>query len=428
MRGSWGARGGPLAIVGAYCVLFAIPVRVSAGATTIGLLDVFAFGMLVLVIANWQAAAPFLARTPALVPFLAYLTVVFVGLTQAADGTTFVKEAIKLVEAFGLYMGFALLLARRDDARLHERAMAVWCVTMVGIVIIAVAWQLAFVRSVADPFIDPETTQRYFRLGWGTIAASNYFAAMLLVIVPPMLFWLTTAREALTRGQRALLLLALAMLGAALAATLSRGAFAALAVGLMIAMLLPLRGRAARVAIFAAFVGLGAVAITLSPVGWRVLTVVSGSLDQIENGRSDVWGEALRRFESRPVLGVGLGNLNLSGASDHSRTYAHNALLQVAAETGVLGLVCFATFLAALVWTNWRVMQRTRAAPDGWVFAGAFIATIVMLLHNLVENTLVGGVVFGFLFWPIQAITVARYWEELPTRALAPRLPAGATP
>ncbi len=53
----------------------------------------------------------------------------------------------------------------------------------------------------------------------------------------------------------------------------------------------------------------------------------------------------------------------------------------------------------------------TRQSTDWWVFHGMWAAFAIMLLHNLVENTLI-GVLYLFLFWPLQALGLARYWQE----------------
>lgn len=403
-------NGGALWVLGAYCACFMVPVRWSLGGTTLGLLDVAAFALIVWILAHGDGLARLLVRTPVLLPLLAYATVLMLGLAGSTAVGTFAKESLKLVQGLALYLGFALVFAGGGE-RMARRAMTIWCATMVAVVLIAAVWQLQFMRSVSNPFIDPGITQRYFRFGWGTFAASNYFAGMLLLVIPPVLFHLTIPAAGERRRGRVASAIALLTFGAALAASFSRGAMAALLLGFLFSVLLPVPGRARRLGVLALVAGIVAIGVSLSPIGWRVFSFAGRTVDELTTARTDLWGEALRQFGNHPVLGVGLGSLDLGGPGDLARTYAHNAILQIGAETGILGLATYAAFLAALLWTNWSVHLRTAGRPDAWVFAGSLTALVVMLAHNMVENTLVGGVLYGFLLWPIQGIVLARYWE-----------------
>jgi hypothetical protein len=255
-----------------------IPVRAATGVTTLGPLDAFAFGFAVWLVLEHRAVLPLLLRTPAVVPLAAFAAVASVGVWTAGDPATTVKEASKLFEAAALYFGFAYLFWREGAAGAVPRAYRAWLATMCVVVLVAAVWQYQFVRSVADPFSDPEVTQRYFRFGWGTYAASNYLAGMLLLFVPAV-----ACRLSMARRRRAATAALLALLGGALVATVSRGA--------LLALLVVLAGQRSSQCAAAwggsdscsAWPAQRVAGIAASPVAFRVFELAGTTLDALSN-------------------------------------------------------------------------------------------------------------------------------------------------
>jgi O-antigen ligase len=308
--------------------------------------------------------------------------------------------------------------------------MQAWLWTFCGIVFIAALWQVQFVLSTPDPFVDPDVTQRYFRFGWGTFAASNYFAAMLLLFLPAVVYRLTVPAygRAVRRWPVFLLLV---VFGTALVFTFSRGALAAVLVSLALTVAMPVRGRGRRVAVLAGVIGAAVAVVVTTPAAARVVDFAGRSVDEIANQRGDIWREALWAAGTHPVIGVGLGGLL---TAQEGRTYAHNLVLQLAAETGALGTLSFLLFLATMGWVLVRVSLAESRSPDVWIYFGLLTSFVATLMHNAVENTLIGGVLFNFIFWPLQALALARYWSLLGLEpGMAPAgepaaLPGGADP
>jgi O-antigen ligase len=127
------------------------------------------------------------------------------------------------------------------------------------------------------------------------------------------------------------------------------------------------------------------------------------------------WTAAGRMFASNPIGGVGLGNyearyedFNLGRWAD-SLGHAHNFYLNMAAETGIIGLLPFLAFLAVVL-----VLAR-RAADSAPVIQTAAIASLASIgafvAHNMVDNVFVGGmgVVFGVAVG--LALAANRKWE-----------------
>ena len=191
--------------------------------------------------------------------------------------------------------------------------------------------------------------------------SANYFALVLIIAVPLAADWLVRERRLAKRLAGAW---ALASILAAIVYTYSRGGIVALAAtALPMAAWIPRpqRMRWAVAAGGAALVGAALVAPTdygqrLSALG-QVADVVHGdapSESALRGRLSEVTSAALM-FVDHPVIGVGYGNfeeyyhryargLALDGRREERQ--AHSLYLEVAAETGVMGLLGFAALLA----------------------------------------------------------------------------------
>jgi O-antigen ligase len=193
-------------------------------------------------------------------------------------------------------------------------------------------------------------------------------------------------------AERRALLVALAVLLAGIGASASRGGLLAGIVAALIAILVPGAGRA-RVGL--ALLAVGAVvvgALALTPGG--VQHVFRG--DSEGTGRAELWRVAGRMVAERPVTGIGLGNfkvredefvrepgalrwVELIAERPHE---AHNTYLQLAAETGILGLLAFLAVTGLALRAGRQAERRFRAA-GGRELAGiaraVWIATVAVL-------------------------------------------------
>jgi O-antigen ligase len=116
--------------------------------------------------------------------------------------------------------------------------------------------------------------------------------------------------------------------------------------------------------------------------------------------RADIWRAAVNVWEAHPVFGAGLGEfprsysqINLPGKQYLPNTifqpppHAHNLLLQVLSEQGILGLLAF----VPIFWLAFRASIRLRAGPNrtaGLVGSALLAALLAFLAHNLFDVTL----------------------------------------
>jgi O-antigen ligase len=124
------------------------------------------------------------------------------------------------------------------------------------------------------------------------------------------------------------------------------------------------------------------------------------------------WVAGLRMFRAHPLLGVGAGNYDAAYQRykvpgwDESLTHAHNYYINVAAETGALGLLAFLAVVGVALWLAWRATRATDwrsgargalAGVDARALAIGCAAVIVALcVHNATDDLFVHAMELQF--------------------------------
>jgi O-antigen ligase len=111
----------------------------------------------------------------------------------------------------------------------------------------------------------------------------------------------------------------------------------------------------------------------------RSLLALQGSqhaLDEASAGRLRIWGTAVRMFEAHPINGVGArgfryaypafaepGDAFVDDTGDEGASHAHQIVLEIASETGVIGLLLWlvGTAIAVRAWFRASGVARERA-------------------------------------------------------------------
>lgn len=171
--------------------------------------------------------------------------------------------------------------------------------------------------------------------------------AMLFVIALPMALHLA-GRGGLLGLRRLLWMAAAALLVYGIYLTNSRGGMLALA-AMLGAWLWIRRGPASALAVAAC----GMVLMRLLPSRLNELDVNERSA----SGRVEAWYEGIQMFIGSPLYGVGTGNF-----TSHHHLTAHNSIILVLAENGVIG---FALWFAFVGYCFWMMLRILRCAPPG---------------------------------------------------------------
>ena len=202
--------------------------------------------------------------------------------------------------------------------------------------------------------------------------------------------------------------------------TLTRGAYLALAGGLVV-MLLLLRNKRALTGV-AVLLALLAAFITFKPTDLdRTLSVpnlVQSPPDRNVRTRLVLWDISLELFKRHPVLGVGMGDYSieteklLAERKVTTTVDSHNIYLQTLATRGLDGFLPFIAFWLLLLRELFRLRSRLQPHTFSKYFVtGAIGATAALLLGALTENNIDDEEVFIAFLFIIGLAKSARYWN-----------------
>jgi probable O-glycosylation ligase (exosortase A-associated) len=135
----------------------------------------------------------------------------------------------------------------------------------------------------------------------------------------------------------------------------------------------------------------------------RYASIGKSERDESSENRIDAWKKGARMVADRPFFGVGAGCFGFAHADHYSsgrvKSYlnAHNLVVQLFAETGVIGGVTFFGFVIAFIIVNRRAARVFRGRGSEWRFeagvADGIMAGIVFLFaasifgHSLYRST-----------------------------------------
>ncbi len=111
-------------------------------------------------------------------------------------------------------------------------------------------------------------------------------------------------------------------------------------------------------------------------------------------GRTPIWDETLSMLADSPITGLGLGCWAFSyygtAAAIPEPTHAHNAYLELYANTGLLGALALAVALVVGAKLAWAIIRSPRNHPWYGFGIGVVMACVATLLVGVVESAPVG--------------------------------------
>ncbi len=302
-----------------------------------------------------------------LVAILVFLLAILVSMTGAFSVKSSLKEVAKWLE-FGIVV---LLGARYLRTRQH-----IW--TLVIIMFLAAISQ-AFYGYIQDFFnIGPQAFIRDASLRvYGTFDQPNPYAGyinMTLAVALTLTLLGTTARTRILAGITTLLLVSAELLSQ------SRGGEIALATVLIFVVTIGIPylrkliavGAVGSLLVVAGYLAGVVPSRLLNPI-LRILGLVQisfvapSSQDYSTAERLAHWIAGINMFVTHPFTGVGIGNYPDAYAQFHitifvnSLGHAHNFYINMAAETGIIGLLAFLLFLIAIFVAGARAFRTINA-------------------------------------------------------------------
>ena len=405
--------------------------------------------------ASMQEASPFDYDSFKSVPrfLLLGLGVLLLAMLFSIIGATSLKsslkEIVKWVELLiVLVLGTMYLRTRRQ----------IW--TLIVMMCLAAITQsfLGFAQNYLN--LGPSSFVRDASLRvYGTFDQPNPFAGYINMTLPIAVSLLILGRNWTTRILSGIVVV---LLGAVEYMTLSRGGEIAIVVAILFILTVGIWGLRKLVAVGAVgFLCIIAAYLAgvipshyiqpiLNKLGLIKISFSSPSAaDYATAERLAHWVAGINMFLAHPITGVGIGNYPDVYSAYHitifvnSLGHAHNYYINIAAETGVIGLAAFLFFLTTIFVMGWRAYQsvnkeylqakyeRThpqasfseqrrrqlferfgRLTNDRALAIGLIAALITVCVHNLVDDLYVHGMTILFALLIVCLIRLARVRQE----------------
>ncbi|MDX2231370.1 MAG: IctB family putative bicarbonate transporter [Leptolyngbyaceae cyanobacterium bins.349] len=370
-----------------------------------------------------------LARLGALATPIHLLVGVYWSIAVVATALSPVKrEAFVGLQKLTLYLLFFALLARvLRSPRMRSWVITVFLLTALAVSVYGIQQWFMGTDALAT-WVDPEsplskTTRVYSYLGNPNLLGGYLVPAVVFSIVAFFAWpsWMC----------KGLALVMTAVNGACLMLTFSRGAWIGLVVSMLVLALLlahwwsiylPRFWRTwALPMVLGTSVGVVLLAIVVvEPLRDRVTSIFAGRGDSSNNFRINVWMAVLDMIRDRPVWGIGPGNnafnkiYPLYQRPRFSALSAYSIVLEVAVETGLIGLVAFLWLIFVTLAQGWKALNRLRETSNlaGFWLIGAIAALIGMFSHGLFDTVLYRPEV-NTLWWLMFAL-IASYYQFQP--------------
>lgn len=342
-----------------------------------------------------------------------FLMVIYLGVVLvSAAFSTYIESSVSRLVSLVLE-GLALYFLVINAVRTREMVRwGIWAIILAGVFMGSVSLYQEFTGDYDNDFgglakvkeseVDTGEVDEFGddikrrRLA-GTIGSKNFYAQMMVVLLPIAMMRIWAERSRLLRILA--MLACIPIIGGALL-TFSRGAGVAIIIT-FVAMLL-LRIIKLRHFIIIAILGYIVIVATVPEYIYRLSTIAD--LETIRAGnvaeatssfrsRSNVTLATFNIFLDHPLLGVGPGQTNqyTTEYGNEVGTYyrsiertrrAHNMYLEELADTGVIGFVLFISIPLITMYQLWQVRHywSSRRRPDvAYTAAGFFLALVAYL-------------------------------------------------
>lgn len=350
--------------------------------------------------------------TRGLMPLVAFFGVAIISILQGGNLLFGAFDLFALLGSIALFVYASSELRTKRELQIVLTALFI-TVVMQGLIAagqhlthssLGLEFFGAYARLEAQTGLTPLT-----RVG-GTIGHPNALARFFDLLLPLGIGLLLSP----IRGWGRLFLgMAVVIGGLGLVLTLSRGGLVATGIGSTFILFLSIRRRAG---LARAICG-SMLAITF------LLALVLGTSSLVQKrffrddykaayGRVPLMQVAVNMIRNNPFFGVGLNNYNeIAPKYDTTpqqvtsawNAPVHNLFLYIAAQTGLLGLVCYLLFLLTVFRSLWSAIR----APDpliAWTGIGVAVGLIAFLAHAQIEFDSVAG---NALFWFVAGLAVS---------------------
>ncbi len=148
-----------------------------------------------------------------------------------------------------------------------------------------------------------------------------------------------------------------------------------------------------------------------NPVSLQAPYEISSSSPLTFESRRHIWSQAIQQLEVSPWVGVGVGGFSFvreenpgSNAQAVVYNHAHNLVLQVALDTGLLGAATFVVCLGYAIAAAWR---STRASDSRRALAIGILSAFVIILSHGLFDTIYWATKPAIFLWGMAGLALA---------------------
>ncbi|KYC36133.1 polymerase [Scytonema hofmannii PCC 7110] len=160
----------------------------------------------------------------------------------------------------------------------------------------------------------------------------------------------------------------------------------------------------------------------VEPVRERFLSIFADRNDSSNNFRKNVWTAVFKMIEDYPLTGIGPGHnafnkiYPLYQLPRYTALSAYSIFLEIAVETGFIGLASFLWLLIVVFNTGFLQLRRLResSSVDGFWIIGAIAALMGTLGHNTVDTVWFRPEV-NTVWWLMVAL-IASYYKPVTSK------------
>ena len=119
------------------------------------------------------------------------------------------------------------------------------------------------------------------------------------------------------------------------------------------------------------------------------------------NFYKDVW----ITFLNNPIVGVGFGNLGLHSQFELTLASAHNIVLGMLGETGIIGAILFLSIIGRVLWNSFTYFKEENDESLKILRWACFSSLVGILIHSLMEPNF-ESMQFSVMAWSFIATTL----------------------
>lgn len=163
--------------------------------------------------------------------------------------------------------------------------------------------------------------------------------------------------------------------------------------------------------------------VFVEPVRDRVASIFAGREDSSNNFRMNVWDAVFDMIRDRPILGIGPGNnafnkiYPLYMRPKYTALSAYSVMLEVAVETGLIGLATFVWLVLVSLYqgVSHLTWLRDLHSREGYWLMAAIAIIIGMIAHGAVDTVWYRPQV-NTLWWLAMAVIASYYKPPVGTK------------